>query len=174
MMKWEGPVSVALISFLLVMAFIGWAKYFDERQESELWYVRYSDEVDELRKVKTNRDDIEFMRQACVHDRDYYKSALEKVSCVDDLNALLDKYHEVRWERDKLQRKYETQCGWDMCNCAFGELGWVGPDRELCDDLGITPFYVAQALCVYDWNCSACLEMTDGNVDHCFRYAYYP
>ena len=77
--EWKVGVVIMVITFLLLMGIIGWAKFVDERQESELWYARYSDEVDELREVKESRDDIEFMRQACIVDRDFYKNALDGV-----------------------------------------------------------------------------------------------
>ena len=32
----------------------------------------------------------------------------------------------------------------------------------------------AQTLCFQDKNCSACMEMTEGNLEHCFTYAYFP
>jgi len=77
--KWEGTVGVALITFLLVMACIGWAKYVDEKDKAELWYERYSDEVDELRDVKDSRDYLDRTLNEVIHDRDFCQTALDDV-----------------------------------------------------------------------------------------------
>lgn len=69
-------------------------------------------------------------------------------------------------------------CGWEPCNmlydCAFGELGWIGPDREMCDAFGNTRYNEARSVCFSNRNCSSCIQMTGGDLGHCYAFAYYP
>ena len=61
-----------------------------------------------------------------------------------------------------------------LYDCAFGELGWIGPDRVMCDEFGNTRYNEARSVCYSDRNCSNCLEMTKGDLGHCYAFAYYP
>ena len=69
-------------------------------------------------------------------------------------------------------------CGWEsspmLYECAFGELGWIGPDRVMCDNFGNTLYREARAVCYSDRNCLSCMQMTGGDLGHCYAFAYYP
>jgi len=136
-------------------------------------------------ECRPNRCDGDLI--ACLHNEKYYKNALDNVSpyCSEGIyeltiDGLRERVEFLEGQLTSCTNAYTREfwgevvsCGWDMCKCAFGELGWVGPDRELCDELDITPYYVAWTLCVYDDNCSSCLDQTDGNVNFCFPVAYH-
>lgn len=78
--EWKIGAMILVIAFLLVIALIGWAKFADEKKVAELWYARYSDEVDELREVRDSRDYLDITLTKVIHDRDFYKNALDNVS----------------------------------------------------------------------------------------------
>ena len=185
----ENTILAGLLAFVLVMAFIGWAKFVDMKQDAELWYARYSDEVDELREVKATLDDTEFMRQACIVDRDFYKDtsfANELAGCEFDLRGeRIGAEAELRLCHSQLAdilnkfyspepcRPYHhtVQCGWDMCACNDGFEG--------CP-IYVLEYYTDQAVCRTNTNCKNCMwQMVDngGGLEHdeilwCLEHAY--
>ena len=185
-------IYIGFFAFLLVMGVIGWAKYFDAEKASKDWHTNYSDAIDELRVIKNEWGN-------CRRTRDYYKTKLDALpvcrnhlSRIEYLEGQLESctnaYTAESWEwissPDSLrsapchQHPDGISCGWEPCNmlydCAFGELGWIGPDRLMCDEFGNTRYNEARAVCYSDRNCSSCLEMTKGDLGHCYAFAYYP
>ena len=122
------------------------------------------------------------------HNRKYYQNALEDVPayCSLGLNqfvidGLRDELSACRKERVGApchSHPDGIHCGWGPCNmlydCAFGGLGWIGPDREMCGAFGNTRYNEARSACYSDHNCSSCIQMTGGDLGHCYAFAYYP
>lgn len=198
MEKNESRTLWAVISFLLVMALIGWAKFIDEKDKAELWYARYSDEADELREVRDSRDYLDITLTEVIRDRDFYKTALDDDGCPQaDVPAYCSKglYQEtIEGLRERVvflegqlesctrayllgapcsQRPDGIQCGWDMCLCNDGFEG--------CPQY-VLEYYTDQAVCKTDRNCKSCMwQMVDngGGLEHdeilwCLEHAYHP
>ncbi len=118
-----------------------------------------------------------------LHDRLFYQEALEDVPAYCSLGLNQFVIDELRSELGKCKfdlyteqtKAPKTICGWDMLyKCSFGELGWIGPDREICSAFGNASYNEARTACFSDRNCSSCLQMTDGDLGHCYAFAYYP
>lgn len=168
----------------------------EERIESEK--DSYYAEIFARPPCKDNETRIEYLEgqlESCnrayekeKHNREYYQDALENFSsyCSEGLNQLV--IDDLREElsicrREKLGAPCHPHpdgihCGWGPCNtlydCVFGELGWIGPDRVMCDNFGNTSYNEARTACFSDRNCSSCIQMTDGDLGHCYAFSYYP
>lgn len=115
---------------------------------------------------------------------DYEDLQEEHEMWVDAYGASQDNLRTCERERDDMKAADEAldkayrflplatiHCSYDGCGCAVID-GFA--DRELCDKLGLTHWYVAQGLCLADPNCAACIELTAGDILFCFRNAFYP
>jgi len=115
---------------------------------------------------------------------DYEELQEEHEMWVDAYGASQDNLRDCERERDDMKAAEEAldkahrslplatiHCSYDLCGCAISDSF---AERELCDKLGLTHWYVAQGLCLADANCAACLGLTGGDVSFCFKNAFYP
>lgn len=197
-MMWDedrgNTILVGLLAFVLVMAFIGWAKFVDAKKDVELWQTSYSDAMDDWRVAAEARDYLDWNLTDVVQERNILKAdllfcqnALDNVPAycsaglyevtIDGLEA---RVNYLEGQLTSCTNAYTrdfwgevVSCGWDMCLCNDGFEG--------CP-IYVLEYYADQAMCRTDSNCKNCMyQMIDngGGLDHdeilwCLEYAYYP
>lgn len=184
-------LAMAVIAFLLVMACIGWAKFVDQKKDTELWNTAYSDSMDELREVTEELWDASFKVNACIYDRNLYKEALDDVPAycsagmyqetIDGLREELDQCAKEKGlalsARDNAEADEDaykallSQCKQDFRSLTDDRnytLTYCGWDMCACNDsfegcpIYVLEYYADQAMCRTDLNCRNCMwQMVD-------------